>query len=90
MIREFHVWKSEALSTLVELKDKVSDPKTEFEINHLIVMLDDLDVLNVWRWMRDAHAIMRSTEDERVKTSISKIMPTKEEIDKWFSEVIYV
>ena len=90
MIREFHVWKSEALSTLVELKDKISDPKAEFEINHLIVMLDDLDVLNVWRWMRDAHAIMRSTEDERIKTAISKIMPTKEEIDKWFSEVIYV
>ena len=79
----FQEWKATSISKLSEIAEKVQDRKLQQDITLLIIHLshcDNLsklvDVLKFLRVVRDFHGV----------PEISEVIPSQEELKKWFRE----
>jgi hypothetical protein len=80
MARSFSAWKSKATLKLIALKTKYKDdPKIVQDIDTLITKLQYLRLRDLHSFFALVHEASKDCEE------FYEILPTEEEVDRWFS-----
>ena len=79
----FQEWKAISITKLSEMAEKSKDNKLRSDINHIIIHLSHcnnlsklVDILKFMHIVRDYHGL----------PEISEVIPSQEELKKWFRE----
>jgi len=79
----FQEWKAITISKLSEIAEKVKDSKLRSDINHIIIHLSHCDNLSK---LVDILKFMHILRDYHGLPEITAIIPSQEELKKWFRE----
>ena len=88
MSREFVVWKVQALTKLNKARMLTNDQNLSFKLEELIYRIVNLNVLDLWRWLRDLRILLDNVKEKDVRTILKLLFPTDEEITHWFREYV--